>query len=459
MKLISIFFSALVCVLTLSVCSFAESFSDFCDSDKPSVSRTLHNLSDVSDRLTNDHQFPLEDKTALSVTDFGDYGEITYAVEQVDEVTVSLYRYLSSFAVKGDDNVLRYNILPDSDTENFKLLPLLLNENDDAVYCLDNDTYYRLCYDESSGNYTFIPESSDPEVKLIPYGLDIQESFDGAVFQSIPTERIYTESHVFGSGDILFDEVFHANLSPSCRYLKIRIKQFSKIATCSSENLTGTMGINLSNPTMLHDVTVKGPEKPLNPGGNSSLPNHSENTFLGDKDKYNNTKKSSSSSSKSTSAKLPDNKFSNSTSSSVESSTSTTTKDSNNNSTSYTTNNYYFNLSPETASALEQLLKEGKFPTDINLPKEGQTENGTVSVIYDESLTIGGSDSSATPVKTPNSSSTNPKNLVNENKNILYLLIFGIAAIIVLQVIIILKPRKSTPPDNKSPDDDFEDEI
>lgn len=459
MKSISFICFAVLCFILCSLCCFADSFQDPCESEKPSVSRTLHNLSNANESLENDPSFSIDDLSALTVSDLTDYGQITYAVEDVEEVTVSLYRRLASFAVKGEDGVLRYNALPDS-SEKFDLLPLFLDENTDAVYCIDNGISYLLCYDEMLGDYTFLEQESVPE-NLVPYGLEIQESFDGLVFDPVEAERIHTRRHVNTMGDILFDETFHANLSSHCRYLRIKVKQYSQIATASSENITGSMDVMIGTPTMLRNVIVVGEERPpLNPDGDSSLPDHEDDTSYGDKDKYDKDddkkKPSSQSSSKSSSSsKLPDSHISNTTSSHVENSSTRSTTDSNNDTTSYTTNNYYINLSPQAAQALEEMLQDltaeetGKFPEETAdkisaelLPQE-ETE-----VIYDDT-TIGES-APAT------SSESAPPSEIKDT--VLYCIIFGISAVIVLQVIIILKSRAgkhSSEEDSDQSDDDI----
>ena len=90
MKSISFICFAVFCFLCCSLCCFADSFQDPCESEKPSVSRTLHNLSDAGETLENDPSFSIEDLSALTISDLTDYGQITYAVEDVEEVTVSL---------------------------------------------------------------------------------------------------------------------------------------------------------------------------------------------------------------------------------------------------------------------------------------------------------------------------------------------------------------------------------
>ena len=469
MKSISFICFAVFCFLCCSLCCFADSFQDPCESEKPSVSRTLHNLSDAGETLENDPSFSIEDLSALTISDLTDYGQITYAVEDVEEVTVSLYRRLASFAVKGEDGVFRYNALPDS-SEKFDLLPLFLDENTDSVYCIDNGISYLLCYDEMLADYTFLEQESVPE-NLVPYGLEIQESFDGLVFDPVETERIHTQRHVNTMGDILFDETFHANLSSHCRYLRIKVKQYSQIATASSENITGSMDITLGTPTMLRNVIVVGEDRPpLNPDGDSSLPEHEDDTSYGDKDKYDkndNKKPSSQSSSKSSSSssKLPGSHISNTTSSHVENSSTRSTSDSNNDTTSYTTNNYYINLSPQAAEALEKMLQdltaaqtdevreEATDKITAELLPETEKENGANqnTVIYDDTLI--GSSSPATSVD----DSLPPSKTGQINDTVLYCIIFGISAIIVLQVIIVLKSRANKHSSEEDPDQSDDD--
>lgn len=353
------FFRLFICCFLSFLLSFpvcADSFTDSCSSDESDTQRETYNLSSASSHLA-EVDFPaMEDTTALSVSDLTSPGEIIYAVQGVEEVSVSLYRSYASFVVEYPDGKLEYNVLP-PEGEEYHILPLWLDETDDSVYCLSNGNYYPLFFDSLQQKILVSDEPVVPKPELVIYGLKIMESSDGISFQEVDYERTYTGRYVNSTSDFLFDETFHASLSPSCRYLKIQIKQFSRIQTQSPSGMVGSTDIVTPYSAMIRKVTCTGENLPLNPDGGADLPSgEEENTFYGEKDKGTSSSKSSTSSKTTSSSSSGSKSSSGSTSSSIEhsSSTSTTTSDSNNSSTStsYTTNYYYFSFSPEDKAAL-----------------------------------------------------------------------------------------------------------
>lgn len=270
-------------LLSFSVC--ADSFTDSCSSDESDTQRETYNLSSASSHLA-EVDFPaMEDTTALSVSDLTSPGEIIYAVQGVEEVSVSLYRSYASFVVEYPDGKLEYNVLP-PEGEEYHILPLWLDETDDSVYCLSNGNYYPLFFDSLQQKILVSDEPVVPKPELVIYGLKIMESSDGISFQEVDYERTYTGRYVNSTSDFLFDETFHASLSPSCRYLKIQIKQFSRIQTQSPSGMVGSTDIVTPYSAMIRKVTCTGENLPLNPDGGADLPSgEEENTFYGEKTK------------------------------------------------------------------------------------------------------------------------------------------------------------------------------
>lgn len=216
------FFRLFICCFLSFLLSFpvcADSFTDSCSSDESNSLRETYNLSSASSHLA-EVDFPaMEDTTALSVSDLTSPGEIIYAVQGVEEVSVSLYRSYASFVVEYPDGKLEYNVLP-PEGEEYHILPLWLDETDDSVYCLSNGNYYPLFFDSLQQKILLSDEPVVPKPELVIYGLKIMESSDGISFQEVDYERTYTGRYVNSTSDFLFDETFHASLSPSCRYLK-----------------------------------------------------------------------------------------------------------------------------------------------------------------------------------------------------------------------------------------------
>lgn len=463
------FFRLFICCFLSFLLSFpvcADSFTDSCSSDESDTQRETYNLSSASSHLA-EVDFPaMEDTTALSVSDLTSPGEIIYAVQGVEEVSISLYRSYSSFVVEYPDGKLEYNVLP-PEGEEYHILPLWLDETDDSVYCLSNGNYYPLFFDSLQQKILLSDEPVVPKHELVIYGLKIMESSDGISFQEVDYERTYTGRYVNSTSDFLFDETFHASLSPSCRYLKIQIKQFSQIQTRSPSGITGSTDIVTPYSAMIRKVTCTGENLPLNPDGGADLPiGEEENTFYGEKDKETSSSKSSTSSKTTSSSSSGSKSSSGSTSSSIEhsSSTSTTTSDSNNSSTStsYTTNYYYFSFSPEDKAAFEQVMQQmGIEPPAASSESDNadseivSTDNSVSAEIVYEEQTIGSSESDE--IKTEEQPSA-PAQAQENDDRIIYIVVVGISILIILEIIRILKPSwkaSGTKNDVNEEDDDI----
>ena len=463
------FFRLFICCFLSFLLSFpvcADSFTDSCSSDESGSQRETYNLSSASSHLA-EVDFPaMEDTTALSVSDLTSPGEIIYAVQGVEEVSVSLYRSYASFVVEYPDGKLEYNVLP-PEGEEYHILPLWLDETDDSVYCLSNGNYYPLFFDSLQQKILVSDEPVVPKPELVIYGLKIMESSDGISFQEVDYERTYTGRYVNSTSDFLFDETFHASLSPSCRYLKIQIKQFSQIQTRSPSGISGSTDIVTPYSAMIRKVTCTGEDLPLNPDGGADLPSgEEENTFYGEKDKETSSSKSSTSSKTTSSSSSGSKSSSGSTSSSIEhsSSTSTTTSDSNNSSTStsYTTNYYYFSFSPEDKAAFEQVMQQMGIEAPATSSESDNTDSEIVStdnsvsaeIVYEEQ-TIGSSESDE--IKTEEQPSA-PAQTEQKDDRIIYIVVVGISILIILEIIRILKPSwkaSGTKNDVNEEDDDI----
>lgn len=463
------FFRLFICCFLSFLLSFpvcADSFTDSCSSDESDTQRETYNLSSASSHLA-EVDFPaMEDTTALSVSDLTSPGEIIYAVQGVEEVSVSLYRSYASFVVEYPDGKLEYNVLP-PEGEEYHILPLWLDETDDSVYCLSNGNYYPLFFDSLQQKILVSDEPVVPKPELVIYGLKIMESSDGISFQEVDYERTYTGRYVNSTSDFLFDETFHASLSPSCRYLKIQIKQFSQIQTQSPNGITGSTDIVTPYSAMIRKVTCTGENLPLNPDGGADLPiGEEENTFYGEKDKETSSSKSSTSSKTTSSSSSGSKSSSGSTSSSIEhsSSTSTTTSDSNNSSTStsYTTNYYYFSFSPEDKAAFEQVMQQmgieppaASSESVLSDSEIVSTDNSVSAEIVYEEQTIGSSESDE--IKTEEQPSA-PAQAQENDDRIIYIVVVGISILIILEIIRILKPSwkaSGTKNDFDEEDDDI----
>lgn len=459
------FFRLFICCFLSFLLSFpvcADSFTDSCSSDESNSLRETYNLSSASSHLA-EVDFPaMEDITALSVSDLTSPGEIIYAVQGVEEVSVSLYRSYASFIVEYPDGNLEYNVLP-PEGEEYHILPLWLDETDDSVYCLSNGNYYPLFFDSLQQKILVSDEPVVPKHELVIYGLKIMESSDGISFQEVDYERTYTGRYVNSTSDFLFDETFHASLSPSCRYLKIQIKQFSQIQTRSPNGITGSTDIVTPYSAMIRKVTCTGEDLPLNPDGGADLPSgEEENTFYGEKDKETSSSKSSTSSKTTSSSSSGSKSSSGSTSSSIEHSSSTTTSDSNNSSTStsYTTNYYYFSFSPEDKAAFEQVMQQMGIEPPATSSESDNADSEIVSadnsvsaeIVYEEQ-TIGSSESGEITIEEQPSA---PAQTEENDDRIIYIVVVGISILIILEIIRILKPswKASGTKNNFDEDDD-----
>ena len=364
------------------------------------------------------------------------------------------------------DGKLEYNVLP-PEGEEYHILSLWLDETDDSVYCLSNGNYYPLFFDSLQQKILVSDEPVVPKPELVIYGLKIMESSDGISFQEVDYERTYTGRYVNSTSDFLFDETFHASLSPSCRYLKIQIKQFSQIQTRSPNGITGSTDIVTPYSAMIRKVTCTGEDLPLNPDGGADLPSgEEENTFYGEKDKETSSSKSSTSSKTTSSSSSGSKSSSGSTSSSIEhsSSTSTTTSDSNNSSTStsYTTNYYYFSFSPEDKAAFEQVMQQMGIEPPATSSESDNTDSEIVSadnsvsseIVYEEQ-TIGSSGSGEITTEEQPSA---PAQTEQKDDRIIYIVVVGISILIILEMIRILKPSwkaSGTKNDVDEEDDDI----
>ena len=224
-------------LLSLSVC--ADSLNDPCTSNQSTTTRETYNLVSANPLFSTPGYTDLADTSALTVQNPAQYGEIIYSVKQVDRLSVDLYRRnYASFAVKSPDGSLSYNHLPDKEDE---LLDLWIDEQTDLIYCIDDGSCYLLYFDEGGSEYLFAKQSDGsqgegsynentdeetseeenpeeeptpfadcyPQGELIPYGLHLLQSFDGASFEELPVKRVETTLHD-QDGSFLFDEQFEA---------------------------------------------------------------------------------------------------------------------------------------------------------------------------------------------------------------------------------------------------------
>ena len=137
-KLLTIFILIGVMIFPMQI--HADSFQDQCSSSESTQLRETYNLIVSSYGLQGTITPPLDDLSALSVSDYHQPGELVYAVKNIDHVRVSLYRYFASFAVRYSDGTLAYNTLPNA-SEQFELLPLWIDRTNDKVYCQSDNQY------------------------------------------------------------------------------------------------------------------------------------------------------------------------------------------------------------------------------------------------------------------------------------------------------------------------------
>ena len=444
-KLLTIFILIGVMIFPMQI--HADSFQDQCSSSESTQLRETYNLIVSSYGLQGTITPPLDDLSALSVSDYHQPGELVYAVKNIDHVRVSLYRYFASFAIRYSDGTLAYNTLPNA-SEQFELLPLWIDRTNDKVYCHSDNQYYLLQFDKLKG-YKFSDEPQEPEQALFPYGLSIQESFDGATFEPVEMEMVDVAKFTRDDGKVIFEEVFEADLSTSCRYLKIQIEQFPTIEYIDISGISGVNEIDVSDATMVADVTCTGPQHDQYPDGGAGLPEGiTEETDEEEETKQEKSSSSSSSSSTKSSAAGSEETTTIERSSSSE----TTTSDSNNTSTSTsytTTNQYYFILSDENSEVMQEVFEQMGIE---NITKEdSDTAEDTSDGDEQDTVVSVSSDVTAAAVsgqtQTLYSDAQNGNN--SSNDILLYYIIFGISLLIVLRVISLVRMPRRRPSDQE----------
>lgn len=479
-------------LLSLSVC--ADSLNDPCTSNQSTTTRETYNLASANPLFSMPGYADLADTSALAVQNPAQYGEIVYSVKQVDEFSVDLYRKdYASFAVKSPDGSLSYNRLPDKEDQ---LLDLWIDEQTDLVYCIDDGSCYLLYFDEGGSEYLFAKQSDGsqgegsynentdeesseeenpeeepmpfadcyPQGELIPYGLHLLQSFDGASFEELPVKRVETTLHD-QDGSFLFDEQFEAAPSTDCRYLKVQLKQFSRLPYLSEQGMEIISDVNKPYLSMIRQVRCSGPVQPLNPGDGADLPLGEEETDeeeakeKEEKKTVSSTKKSSDSSKSSSSG---DSRVETTTSTST--STSSSTTDSNNSTTTYTTNYIFVGSSPESAAALCDILgiepdalknlQDILGSTDEVLPNSsnsGEEKAAAATVLYQQpvvGLSQQGEDDSAFAFGSE-----------EDNDLILYLCITAVAVAAFCVIALFIKKSlaaKKEKTDTDSQEDDFD---
>ena len=456
----------LVLMLTaLSLPIFADtilssSFEDNCSSLESNAYRETANLASGNSYLQQVDFPALTDKTGFELEDFSNPGEIIYYVENPRSVSVSLYRNLASFAILYPDGTLAYDVLPDS-SETFQLLPLWIGIEDGFVYCFANEQYYQLYYNE--GAYDFREKTAEAVGDIRPYGLSIQTSSDGAVFDPLDTKRTFSAHYTSPESSTIFDETFHADLPANCRYLKIQAEQYPHLPYLDN-GFESTMDIASWYKVIIRHVSYTASPQEDEDWNGAPLPEGSiGDTSYGEKDedkKPQSSKDSKSSSSKSSDAKSSTStstSTSTTTSSTVEHSSSSTTTDSNNstNSTSYTTNYYFYNFSEEAARAIEQILSTGKAPdlSELTGTEESEASGQSTAelpletVVMDDSASASPGEAGSTV--SPSSLNISPESEDESSDSHPFLIYVGLALIILFQIIIILR-RPSAPPESHS---------
>ena len=481
-------------LLSLSVC--ADSLNDPCTSNQSTTTRETYNLVSANPLFSTPGYTDLADTSALTVQNPAQYGEIIYSVKQVDRLSVDLYRRnYASFAVKSPDGSLSYNHLPDKEDE---LLDLWIDEQTDLIYCIDDGSCYLLYFDEGGSEYLFAKQSDGsqdegsynentdeetseeenpeeeptpfadcyPQGELIPYGLHLLQSFDGASFEELPVKRVETTLHD-QDGSFLFDEQFEAAPSTDCRYLKVQLKQFSRLPYLYADGVEGFVDVNMPHLSMIRQVHCSGPVQPLNPGEGADLPLGEEETDeeeakeKDEKKTVSSTKKSSDSSKSSSGG---DSRVETTTSTSTSTSSSSSTTDSNNSTTTYTTNYIFVGSSPESAAALCDIL--GIEPdalenlqtilgsTDEVLPNSsnsGEEKAAAATVLY-QSPVVGLS-------QQQEGDSAFPFDSEEDNELILYLCITAVAVAAFCVIALFIKKSlaaKKEKTDTDSQEDDFD---
>ena len=492
MKQICAVFLAIL-LLSLPVC--ADSLTDPCTSNQSTTTRETYNLASANPIFSMPGYADLADTSALAVQNPAQYGEIVYSVKQVDELSVDLYRKdYASFAVKSPDGSLSYNRLPDKEDQ---LLDLWIDEQTDLVYCIDDGNYYLLYYMEETGEYLFSKQSDTPQGEgsyhedtdeetseeenpeeeptpfadhypqgeLIPYGLHLLQSFDGKSFEELPVKRVETTLYD-QDGIFLFDEQFEAAPSTDCRYLKVQLKQFSRLPYLSEQGMEIISDVNKPYLSMIRQVRCSGPVQPLNPGDGADLPLGEEETDDEEEKEEKEEKKTVSSTKKSSdstkSSSGGDSRVETTTSTST--STSSSTTDSNNSTTTYTTNYIFVGSSPESAAALCDIL--GIEPDALenlqtilgstnevlpNSSDSGEEKAAVATVLYQQpvvGLSQQGEDDSASPFGSE-----------EDNDLILYLCITAVAVAAFCVIALFVRKSlaaKKEKTDTDSQEDDFD---
>ncbi|MEE0210998.1 MAG: hypothetical protein UEP78_02935 [Negativibacillus sp.] len=478
-------------LLSLSVC--ADSLNDPCTSNQSTTTRETYNLVSANPLFSMPGYADLADTSALAVQNPAQYGEIIYSVKQVDKLSVDLYRRnYASFAVKSPDGSFSYNRLPDKEDE---LLDLWIDEQTDLVYCIDDGNYYLLYYREESGEYCFAQQSEAaqsegsynenpdegtseeetpeeesppfddcyPQGELIPYGLRLLQSFDGVSFEELPVKRAETTLYD-QDGAFLFDERFEAAPSTDCRYLKVQLKQFSRLPYLYADGVEGFTDVNLPHLSMIRQVRCSGPVQPLNPDDGADLPLGEEETD--EEEAKEKTEKKTVSSAKKSSDSTKSSSGGDSrveTTTSTSTSTSSSTTDSNNSTTTYTTNYIFIGSSPESAAALCDIL--GIEPNDLenlqailgstssvlpNSSDSGEEKAAVASVLYQQPV-IG--------LSQQEEDSASPFDSEEDNDLILYLCITAVAVAAFCVIALLVRKSlaaKKEKTDTDSQEDDFD---
>ena len=453
-----------VSMLTLSVS--AASFYDDCASLSDLPSRKFFNLNSANDYLSN-LQANLKDRTGFSLTDYNQKGELTYEVDHITEVYVDLYRQSPSFAYKADEQTIlpAFILLPEECRDP---IPMYIDEaaladgENDFLYCIDGNDYYKFVNNsESFYMSSFIP-TDKPDRTLIPYGLEIQYSTDGAAFDSCENEDISLSPVAKSSEDypFMYKERFHAIIPEDSTQIRILLHQIPETSVAPKPpafaaiiNKVTMLGSNGTMPEEQDNIDPQPEIKPVPPENDS---NSNEEDTDKDTDKESSDKKpskgsaSSSSSSKTPSLHLSNSTSTNTSSSQVDSSSTTSTTDSNNShSESYTTTTTTINnifIGEDGLAQLQEILKNAGIDVDSlelsdESPKQLLPTEEKVTIVYDDSQKKIPDNplqySQETPSDTPE----------NGEDTMLYLLICGIGTIIILQIITLLVPKKSSEPE------------
>ena len=265
-------------------------------------------------------------------------------------------------------------------------------------------------------------------------------------------------------GIFLFDEQFEVAPSTDCRYLKVQLKQFSRLPYLYADGVEGFTDVNLPHLSMIRQVRCSGPVQPLNPDDGADLPLGEEETDeeeakeKAEKKTVSSAKKSSDSTKSSSGG---DSRVETTTSTST--STSSSTTDSNNSTTTYTTNYIFIGSSPESAAALCDIL--GIEPDDLenlqailgstdevlpNSSDSGEEKAAVASVLYQQPV-IG--------LSQQEEDSASPFDGEEDNDLILYLCITAVAVAAFCVIALLVRKSlaaKKEKTDTDSQEDDFD---